>query len=162
MADSDYFQSDFPKPRLESADLGGPYGTGLPGRMVTLKIVRVKGEAVDEKPKQLMTFEPVPGIEIAPGRPKTEWLYGITVSRCLAAMFGPLKSGWVGKRVTIRSELVEAYGEQVPALRPIGSPDIAEAITFTVPKGRTKVKMTMRPMKPKAAPASASGEPSAA
>lgn len=147
MADNDYFQSDFPKPRLESADVGGPGG-----RMITLTIRKVKGESTDDaKPKQVMTFDPIPGIEFAPGQPKTEWLYGITVSRYLAAMFGPLKSGWIGKRVTVRSEMVEAFGEMAPALRPIGSPDITAPVTFTVPKGRGKVKVTLKPMVPRGA-----------
>lgn len=143
--DADNFKSDFPSPRLESADVGGP-----DGKTIVLKIVAIKGEITegsDSKPKQVMTFEPVRGIDYRRGDrivPKTEWLYGITVARCLAAMFGDKKSGWIGKRVAVKSELVESFGEMVPALRPIGSPDIEKAITFTVPKGRGKVKMTMR------------------
>ncbi len=144
--DPDNFKSDFPSKHLESADLNGPGG-----RVITLKIVKVVGEPVDEKPKQVMTFDPVAGIETAPGKPKTTWMYGITVARCLAAMFGDKKSGWIGKRVTIRSEMVEAFGEMKPALRPIGSPDIEAAISFTVPKGRGKVAMTMRKMEPRVA-----------
>lgn len=149
--DPDNFKSDFPSARLESADLGGPQSKG--GRIVTLTIRGIKGEigdGTDSKPKQVMTFEPQAGIEISPGRPKTEWLYGITVARCLAAMFGDKKSGWIGKRVTIQSELVESFGDMVPALRPIGSPDIDSPVAFSVPKGRGKVKMTMRVMKPRA------------
>jgi hypothetical protein len=148
VADSDYFQSDFPKPRLESADLGGPGG-----KLVTLTIRRVTGESTDDaKPKQVMTFDPIAWIVDGAGKAKTEWLYGITVARYLAAMFGPLKSGWLGKRVTIHSEMVEAFGEMAPALRPIGSPDIEKAVTFTVPKGRGKVKVTMKPMVSRKAP----------
>lgn len=138
--DLDNFKADFPADKLESADVGGPGG-----KTIILTIVAVKGKAVDEKPKMMMTFKPVEGItNPLTGKLKTEWLFGITVARCLAAMFGDLKSGWIGKRVAVHSETVEAFGEQVPALRPMGSPDIEKAITFSVPKGRGKVKMTMR------------------
>ncbi len=138
-----HFKLKFPSEHLEASDLGG--------KLVTVKIAKVAGWAPtatdakgDNKPKGLFTIEPYPGID------KTTWVYPVTVARCMAAMFGDDDDGWVGRRVTIRAEKVEAFGEMVDAIRPIGSPDIEKAVTFSVPKGRGKVKVTMRKMEPRA------------
>lgn len=112
----------------------------LDGKTVTLKITgaepfKIAGET-GEASKILVRFE---------GRKKTTWVIPITVAACLGAMFGDDMDGWIGKRVTVRAEKVDAFGEMVDAVRPIGSPDITAPVTLKVRMGRRKVTMRLAP-----------------
>lgn len=112
----------------------------LDGKEVTIEIIsaaptKVKGEGGEES-KILIRFK---------GKRKQTWIVPITVAKCLGKMFGDDMDGWAGKRVTIRSEQVEAFGEVVDAIRPIGSPDISAPISFKVRQGFRNIPTTMRP-----------------
>ena len=135
-----HFKKRFPSEHLEAADLDG--------RTVTITIDAVESTTVNAddgsgKAKGLIRFK---------GKTKTTWVFPVTVGYCLAAMFGEDDSTWIGKRVTIRAEKVDAFGEIVEAVRPVGSPDINKPITFKVRQGRKRVQKTMVPTGKPAAP----------
>lgn len=60
------------------------------------------------------------------------WIYCKTTGFCLAAMFGEDDEQWVGKRVTLHSEMVQVGPEKQPGIRVTGSPDIAKPIKVSI------------------------------
>jgi hypothetical protein len=57
---------------------------------------------------------------------------------CLKAMFGKELKNWIGKRVTLCSEVVKFGKENVDAVRVYGSPDIAEDVNAIIQMPRKK------------------------
>ena len=53
----------------------------------------------------------------------------------IAAMFGKEANDWTGHKVTLGVEMVESFGEIVPAIRVQGSPEITSPIKYTPKKG---------------------------
>lgn len=112
----------------------------LDGKAVTVAIAtvepaKVKTESGEEQGKWEVGFK---------GAGK-KWLVPVTQAACLGAMFGDFVEGWVGKRVTLRAERVDAFGEQVEAVRLVGSPDITEPVRLRVRMGRKRVTLAMQP-----------------
>lgn len=130
-----HFKSIFPSVHLESADI--PADGALVLRLVHVEQTTVEGDKGKNSFKALITFE-------SSDTRKTTWIAPVTVCRCLAAMFGDDTEQWTGRRVAVTSQLVEAFGDKVPAVRPIGSPDIEKGLRVTVPKGRGKVYIELR------------------
>lgn len=99
----------------------------LGGREVELRIARVYGEMIDEKPASVFRIDPVPGIkQVDFGLNKTNGL-------CLRQMFGPLMLDWRGKRFVIHESKVEHGREKGrPTIRICASPDIPRDITVVI------------------------------
>lgn len=130
-----HYKIMFPSVHLESADI--PPNGSLILRITRVEQTAVEGEKGAKSFKALLTFE---GPEWLP---KSTWIAPVTVCRCIAAMFGDDTDGWLGKRVTVTAQIVDAFGDKVPAVRPSGSPDIAKGLRVTVPKGRGKAYITL-------------------
>jgi hypothetical protein len=113
----------------------------LDGKEVTLtitKLTRKKLTAADgsDDPRMVVWFE---------GKQK-RWLTCHTSKKCLIGMFGRNLPTWIGKRVTIHAEEVDAFGKRVPAIRPVGSPDIDRNIVVKTPLfGKPNLTTTMKP-----------------
>lgn len=90
-------------------------------RQVVLEVM--EGEKKDEKK--------VKGMILLAEVPKG-WVMNVTNAKCMAAMWGDETNAWVGKRITLMSEKVYAFGEWVPGIRIKGSPDLAEAKSVTI------------------------------
>lgn len=131
-----HYKVIFPSVHLESADIP-------PNGSLTVRIVRVEQTAV-EGDKGAKSFKALIGFEGPEWLPKSTWVAPVTVCRCIAAMFGDDTDGWIGKRVTLTAQVVDAFGDKVPAVRPVGSPDIAKGLRVTVPKGRGKAYIELR------------------
>jgi len=118
------YEAMFPSRFLKAAD--------LQGKEHTVKIAVVTIEKMpDGKTKGMISFE---------GATK-EWMLNRTNAEALAAMFGRNTDEWIGKRVTLFPKTVEAFGEEVSAVRIKGSPDIDKPISKKVQRGSgTKVK----------------------
>lgn len=130
-----HYKNIFPSVHLESADI--PKDGSIIIRITRVEQTWVEGDKGAKQSKALITFE---GPEWLP---KTTWIAPVTVCRCIAAMFGDDTDGWVGKRVCVSSQMVDAFGDKVPAVRPLGSPDIAKGLRVTVAKGRGKAYITL-------------------
>lgn len=61
-----------------------------------------------------------------------QWLANVTNVRCLVAMFGEETDRWVGKRVTVFSERVMAFGEWTLGVRLRGSPDLEKPVSVRI------------------------------
>lgn len=66
------------------------------------------------------------------------WVLNRTNAQCLAAMFGDETDGWIGKRVTLVSEIVSVGREKKPGIRVKGSPEIDRTITAMIKLPRRK------------------------
>lgn len=138
------------------------------GREVTLVISAVdleempdkKGNKVNKdgervKVKPLVTFAKPNGQPV-----EKQLVLNRTNAECLKGMFGRKVAQWVGKRVTLYPVTVEAFGEEKPAIRVRGSPDVAQDMTIELQLGQKTRKATMK--KTGAAPtAKANGKPAA-
>jgi hypothetical protein len=122
------------------------------GRDVTLTITAVdleempdkKGNKVNKdgdrvKVKPLLTFAKPDGQPV-----EKQMVLNRTNGECLKGMFGRKVSGWIGKRVTLFPVTVEAFGDEVPAIRVRGSPDLAEDIAIEMQLGQKTRKATMK------------------
>jgi hypothetical protein len=58
-----------------------------------------------------------------------------TNAQRIAVMFGKETDDWSGHKVTLGVEMVESFGEIVPAIRVQGSPEITAPIKYTPKKG---------------------------
>lgn len=105
--------------------------------------VTLEGEKGTEK-KAVIHFHPGPAMTAA-GVTKTSWVAAKTCGYCLEAMFGPDTDNWIGKRVTLRSERVSAFGDVTDAVRVMGSPDLAAPKTIRVRAGKKKATITLVP-----------------
>lgn len=139
----------------------GDYITGveLGEKKPTLTIKEVQSiEMEDEKtgkmkPKPVVFFN-----EIDRG-----WVLCKTTAMCIDAMFATdgvpaSRAALVGKRVTIKMEVVQVGKERKPAVRVLGSPDIAKPVSLTIKFPKKKaVVVTLLPTakKPANAPAPA-------
>lgn len=128
----------FPSEHLESLDVGAG---------MTLKIINVESHTVeDEKGKEqgkaLIRFT---ALDAPRGFKKSTWIAPKTCALCLMAMFGEDTAGWIGRRVTVHSEKVDAFGDVVDAVRISGSPDLSQQMTIRARKGRKKVTIVLAP-----------------
>lgn len=122
--------------------------TDIPdGRTVTVKIVRVGDVDLDgengRERKMLVTFEPSEAFGKVCS--KHTWAAAKTCGHCLAAMWGADDAAWIGKRVTLGVEQVDAFGDLVDAVRVKGSPDLQAPVTIRVKQGRKKVVIKLVP-----------------
>lgn len=99
----------------------------LGGREVELRIARIYGEMIDEKPASVFRIEPVPGVkQVDFGLNKTNGL-------CLRQMFGPMMADWRGKRFIVHQAVVEHGREKGrPTIRICASPDIPRDVTCVI------------------------------
>lgn len=75
---------------------------------------------------------------------KRGWVMNKTNAQCMTAMFGREVSGWDGKRVTLKAEMVQVGPSKQPGIRVVGSPDIANDITFDIRLPKKKpIKVTL-------------------
>lgn len=130
----------FPGRFLKAADVKGD---------VTLTIAAVvkeelPGDGNTKKVKGLMSFREkfIPGPEKAPMK---QLVLNRTNATAIKGMFGPETNGWIGKRVTFFKREVDAFGEQTPAIRVKGSPDIRQQIEFVARVGRQDRKYRLVP-----------------
>lgn len=99
----------------------------LGGREVELRIARIYGEMIDEKPASVFRIDPVPGVkQVDFGLNKTNGL-------CLKQMFGPMMADWRGKRFFVHQAVVEHGREKGrPTIRICASPDIPRDVTCVI------------------------------
>lgn len=113
----------------------------LQGKAVTLTIAQVKLEELpDEKGKN---GKRVKGIVSFRER-DLELVLNKTNGECLKGMFGRKTGAWEGKRITIYPKMVDAFGDEVLAIRIMGSPDIERDMRFDVRVGRKTASITMK------------------
>jgi len=129
---------------------------------VTLKISGVQLEELPDKKGTKFNKEGervrVRGI-ISFERTDKQLVLNRTNGECLKALFGRKTVAWIGKRVTFFPAVVDAFGEQTPAIRVRGSPDIDRPIKFAAQIGQKQVTVTLK--RTGAAPA-ANGKPALA
>ena len=87
-----------------------------------VKIVKLEGDDGRVKDRGVVSFK-----ETDRG-----WVLCKTSAMCVAAMFGNETDGWIGKHVTLKSELVQVGPEKKPGIRVKGSPDIAAPVLVTI------------------------------
>lgn len=118
----------------------------LKGRDVTLVIASVKAEEIEDKPKAILTFEGT----------KKAMVMNRTNAEAIKLMFGRETEQWLGKRITIfPAAMKDPFGDgEITAIRVRGSPDITEAKSATIQRGRKTLKVSVRPTGKGAAPAS--------
>lgn len=137
-----HWKAMFPSEHLESADI--PRDGTMTLRIEAVEHTQVEGDKKGQsQDKALITFTALDSW--ARDFPKHTWIAPKTVCACIGAMFGDDTGGWVGKRVAVCVERVDAFGEQVDAVRVAGSPDIQRRIVGKVRKGRTKATVTLMP-----------------
>jgi hypothetical protein len=78
-----------------------------------------------------------------------------TNAQRIGAMFGSEADGWSGHKVTLAVEMVESFGEIVPAIRVLGSPEITAPIQYRPKKGSRIKGATLVPTQKASAPAPA-------
>lgn len=135
-------------------------------REVTLKITGIDDEEMPDKKGTIIkkgerfTVKYLLSLARADGTPVEKMIcLNKTNATCLKGMFGRKTKNWVGKRVTFYPAVVDAFGEQQPAIRVRGSPDISEDMTFEAKIGRSD--RTIRMKRTGAAPAKGNGKPAA-
>jgi hypothetical protein len=111
----------------------------LKGKEVTITIKRVYQEKIDGKWKLIFEFPE--------GQDKHEMACNRTNGEFAGAMFGKDPTKWVGHKITIRSEVVWAFGEKTNALRICGSPELSKEVVIDIDMGRSQIRGTMRPTK---------------
>lgn len=114
----------------------------LDGKTVTLTVSDVTKELVadpesgEEREKGIVHFK-----ETDRG-----WVLNRTNGSCLAAMFGDMTGGWLGKRVTLYATPVQVGPKRELGIRVKGSPDIREPVPVTIKLPRRKpISVTMQP-----------------
>ena len=146
------WKKNYSSEHLDAADI--PDGRSVTVSIVKIGTVELMGEKGKEQ-KMLVTFTSSPQFRAL--CPKSTWVAAKTCGYCLAAMFGNDDAAWIGKRVTLHSEEVEAFGDITEAVRVKGSPDIAAPVTIRVKQGRKKVMIKLTPT-----PTAAAARPAAA
>lgn len=82
---------------------------------------------------------------------KRGWVMNKTNVECLKALFGARTEGWIGKRVTLKTEPTNTG----PGIRVLGSPDISTNVVAIVRLPRKKpITMVLQPTGGKAKPRS--------
>jgi hypothetical protein len=99
-------------------------------------IERVFTTEIDDKPAQVARFAPLRGIT------QREWGLNKTNGLVLKALFGEaVKRDWTGKRVVIKSSVVEHGREKgKPCIRVCGSPDITADIKVVIDFHTKRIK----------------------
>jgi hypothetical protein len=118
----------FPGRFLKSCD--------LKGKAVTVTIARIHQEKIDGEWELIFTFKE--------GSDKREFSCNRTNGEHMLAMFGKDPTKWIGRRITLQSEQVWGWGEKIPALRIIGSPELTRDVEMNVDKGRLKIRRTLK------------------
>lgn len=123
------FDQLYPSRFLKSGDLMDKNGNP---RDFTLTISDVQIELIEgskgKKDRPVVSFRET-------GK---QWLPPKTCGLCLREMFGRKPKEWVGKRVTLFSTMVSAFGSMKAAIRVRGSPDIAKDLEFEEQLGLDK------------------------
>lgn len=110
------------------------------GKTPTLTVRSVEVLALEDDKGQAMDRLIIWFLEIERG-----FVCNKTNMLCVAAMFGYETEAWVGKRITIRRELVQLGRERVPGIRIEGSPDIGADIQAEIKLPKKKAKtVTLR------------------
>lgn len=113
----------------------------LQGKPVTLTISEVKLEELpDEKGKNGKRTKGI----ISFRERDLELVLNKTNGECLKGMFGRRTGGWEGKRVTLYPKMVDAFGDEVLAIRILGSPDLEADTKISCRVGKKTVTMTMK------------------
>jgi hypothetical protein len=116
-------------------------GADIVGHRPTVKIVRVYRKTIRGKKYPVAELE---------GKER-KWKINFTNGFCLYKMFGPKpKRHWVGRSVTLCTELVDAFGRgPKPAIRVYGSPEIDKEIQVYKDLGGDfgAIRRTMKPTK---------------
>ena len=99
----------------------------LQGKEVTLTIA----ESYLEEPDKVNKLDEPIAVVGFKGTPK-EWSLNKTNAQCLKAMFGRATQDWIGHKVTLVGEMVEAFGEKVLAIRVAGSPELSAPLKVTI------------------------------
>jgi hypothetical protein len=84
-----------------------------------------------------------------------------TNAQRIAAMFGKEANDWTDHKVTLGVEMVESFGEIVPAVRVLGSPEITAPIRYQPKKGSRIKGATLVPTVRVPTPTSSGGAVSA-
>ena len=123
------YEKLFPGKFLKSADFGG--------RDVTLTIIEIHAEDIDDKPKAIMSFEGT----------KKLMVLNRTNAEALKLMFGRETEKWVGKRITFFPATIKDpfSDEMITAIRVRGSPDITKNASATIQRGRKQLKVSVIP-----------------
>lgn len=110
----------------------------LKGKEVTVTVVKLFQEKIEGKWVLIA--------KLKEGTEKDELKLNRTNGEAMAAMFGKKSpdKAWVGKRITLGSEMVWAFGEKTPAIRIVGSPDITGPVKVDVDLGRVQIARTLR------------------
>jgi hypothetical protein len=134
------YETLFPSRFIRSADFAG--------KDVTLVILKVFSEDIEDKSKAIMAFE---------GTKKQLVLCRTNAEAC-KLMWGPETDDWIGKRLTLYAAVIkDPFGDgEITATRVRGSPDLEKSQTAVVQRGRKTIKVAVQPTgQKKAAPAAA-------
>lgn len=126
------YETLFPGRFLKSVDLAE--------RDATVTIKTVVGEEIDGKQKVIITFEGT----------KKQFVCNRTNAEAIRLIHGRELNDWLGKRITLgRVMMKDPFGgddaPDIGALRVKGSPDLAQAITAEVKRGRKTLKISVKP-----------------
>lgn len=142
------YETLFPGRFIKSAD--------FKGKDVTLTILAIRAEDIEDKPKAIMTFE----------NTKKAMVLNRTNAEALKLMFGRDTDGWIGHKVTFFPATIKDpfSDEMITAIRVRGSPELTKTASATIQRGRKTLKVSVAPTgKAKAAqkkePAPPAGEP---
>lgn len=122
------------------------------GAMMTIRIedvsaTKVKDKAKGDMPKGIVHFTPLD--KWAQPLSARQWMFPKTMNHCLRAMFGDYTEQWIGKRVTLRVDMIDEPGnrerKQIGAIRVHGSPDITDRIVIRVKLGLGRVDIALVP-----------------
>ena len=106
--------------------------TDLGGVEPTYKILRVVLEEIEEDaPKGAPPSKKKKGLVWLEGVAKG-WLLCVTTAKALATMFGDETEKWAGHCVTLFADMVQSFGEMVPAVRVRGSPELTQMLSYSV------------------------------
>ena len=101
---------------------------------VTVEITGTAGAELEDPETQKPRHKLVVSL-----RDRKSWVLSRTAADCLAALFGSLRSGWVGHRVTLyRDPDVRVGAEKVGGIRVRGCPELREPIILVVKLRRRK------------------------
>jgi hypothetical protein len=134
------YETLFPSRFIRSADFAG--------KDVTLVILKVFSEDIEDKSKAIMAFE---------GTKKQLVLCRTNAEAC-KLMWGPETDDWIGKRLTLYAAVIkDPFGDgEITATRVRGSPELERPLSAVVQRGRKTIKVAVQPTgQKKAAPAAA-------
>jgi hypothetical protein len=123
------FKGDF----IAAIEFGDKTPTLTIAKIETVKLEQEDGK---NKDKAVIWFKEIP----------RGWVYCKTTGFCMAAMFGEDDANWIGKRVTLFSEIVQVGRERAPGIRVKGSPDIDKPVKVSIKLPRKKAfTVVLRP-----------------